>query len=130
MRGRGTLALAGVLLALGTALGALGAHALPARLPAERLASYQTAVSYHIFNALGLLALGITARWLRSPLLTWSTVLVAGGIALFSGSIYAITFGAPRALGMVTPFGGMALMAGWTLFAIAAWRGWKRGFGG
>lgn len=124
MRGRNILALAGVLLALGTALGALGAHALRAKLAPERLAVYQTAVTYHIFNALGLLALGIAARWLQSPLLAWSTALVISGILLFSGSIYAIAFGAPRALGMVTPLGGLALMAGWLLFALAAWRGW------
>lgn len=124
MRGRYILALAGVLLALGTALGALGAHALRAQLSPERLAVYQTAVSYHLFNALGLIALGIAARWLHSPLLDWSTGLVVAGIVLFSGSIYAITFGAPRALGMVTPLGGLALMAGWLLFAVAAWRGW------
>jgi uncharacterized membrane protein YgdD (TMEM256/DUF423 family) len=38
---------------------------------------------------------------------------------LFSGSLYALTFGAPRALGIVTPVGGLALIAGWIAFAAA-----------
>lgn len=123
MKGRVTLVLAGLLLASGTVLGALGAHALQAQLPPDRLAVYHTAVQYQLLNALGLLALGIAARHLRSPLLVWSIGLIFVGVALFSGSIYAVLLGAPRSIGMVTPLGGLALMAGWTLFALAAWYG-------
>jgi uncharacterized membrane protein YgdD (TMEM256/DUF423 family) len=47
---------------------------------------------------------------------------VAGAI-LFCGSLYALTFGAPRALGMLTPVGGIAMIVGWIVFAVGAWRG-------
>jgi uncharacterized membrane protein YgdD (TMEM256/DUF423 family) len=41
------------------------------------------------------------------------------GTLLFSGSLYALAFGAPRPLGVVTPFGGFCFLAGWLLLA---WR--------
>jgi uncharacterized membrane protein YgdD (TMEM256/DUF423 family) len=122
MDSRRTLAAAGVLLALATALGAFGAHALKTHLPPERLQVYETAVRYHFLNALGLLAIGITLRLLDSGSLRWAAALVVAGILLFSGSLYALTFGAPRAMGLITPFGGLALIAGWLLFAISVWR--------
>lgn len=121
-RARCTLALAGLLIAAATALGALGAHALQASLPPARLAVYETAVRYHFLHALGLLAIGLLMRSSASRLLAWSARLVIAGVLLFSGSIYAIVFGAPRSLGAITPLGGACLMAGWVLFALAAWR--------
>jgi uncharacterized membrane protein YgdD (TMEM256/DUF423 family) len=119
MDGRRTLALAGLLLALATIFGAFGAHALRASLPADRLEVYETAVRYHFFNALGLLGIGLALRSVDALLLRWSAGLVLTGVVLFSGSLYALTFGAPRALGVVTPVGGLALIAGWLAFAAA-----------
>jgi uncharacterized membrane protein YgdD (TMEM256/DUF423 family) len=119
MDGRRTLALAGLLLALATIFGAFGAHALRGSLPADRLEVYETAVRYHFFNALGLLGIGLALRSVDALLLRWSAVLVLTGVVLFSGSLYALTFGAPRALGVVTPVGGLALIAGWIAFAAA-----------
>jgi uncharacterized membrane protein YgdD (TMEM256/DUF423 family) len=117
--GRSVLVLAGVLLALGTLLGAFGSHALKATLPPDRLEVYETAVLYHFFHALGLLGVGLAMRDGVSTLLRWAAGLIVAGIVLFAGSIYVLTFGAPRALGMVTPLGGIALMAGWSLFALS-----------
>jgi uncharacterized membrane protein YgdD (TMEM256/DUF423 family) len=120
--GRRTLALAGLLLALATAFGAFGAHALKAHLAPERLQVYETAVRYHFMNALGLLAIGLALRTAESSALRWAAALVVAGIVLFSGSLYALTFGAPRVLGAVTPVGGIALIAGWLVFAVAVLR--------
>jgi uncharacterized membrane protein YgdD (TMEM256/DUF423 family) len=117
--GRWILPLGGLLLAVATALGAFGAHALQSVLTPERLAVYETAVMYHFFHALGLLVIGILHRQGESAWLRWAAMLVTAGIVLFAGSIYAIVFGAPRALGMVTPLGGATLMAAWVLFAVA-----------
>ncbi len=122
MDGRRTLAIAGVLIALATALGAFGAHALKGHLPQERLQIYETAVRYHFFHALGLLAIGVLLRSIDSELLRWSAVLLLAGIILFSGSLYLLTFGAPRFVGIVTPLGGLALIAGWILFAATVLR--------
>jgi len=107
---------AGLLLALAVAFGAFGAHALKS-LPPERLQVYETAVRYHFFNALGLLGIGLALRSVDASLLHWAAALVLLGIVLFSGSLYALTFNAPRVVGIVTPIGGLALIAGWLAFA-------------
>jgi uncharacterized membrane protein YgdD (TMEM256/DUF423 family) len=122
MDARKTLAIAGLLIALATALGAFGAHALKAHLPQDKLQVYETAVRYHFLHALGLLAIGVLLRSLDGGLLRWSAALVLAGIVLFSGSLYLLTFGAPRLVGIVTPVGGLALIAGWILFAATVLR--------
>jgi uncharacterized membrane protein YgdD (TMEM256/DUF423 family) len=122
MDARKTLAIAGALIALATVLGAFGAHALKAQLSPDKLAVYETAVRYHFLHALGLLVIGVLLRSADTELLRWSAMLVLVGIILFSGSLYLLTFGAPRLLGVVTPLGGLALIAGWGLFAVTMWR--------
>jgi uncharacterized membrane protein YgdD (TMEM256/DUF423 family) len=117
-----TLAIAGILLALATAFGAFGAHALKAQLSPDRLQVYETAVRYHFFNALGLIGIGLTLRFVDAPAVRWAAVLVLIGVILFSGSLYALTFGAPRPFGVVTPFGGLALITGWICFSAGVWR--------
>jgi uncharacterized membrane protein YgdD (TMEM256/DUF423 family) len=119
---RKTLAIAGVLIALATVLGAFGAHALKAHLSQDRLMVYETAVRYHFIHALGLLAMGVLMRSVDGGMLRWSAVLVLAGIILFSGSLYLLTFDAPRLLGIITPVGGLALIAGWAMFAVTMWR--------
>lgn len=118
MDARRTLAVAGLLLALAVTLGAFGAHGLKS-LPPDQLQVYETAVRYHFFNALGLLGIGLALRSLDAPLLHWAAGLVLVGIVLFSGSLYALTFNAPRLIGVITPLGGLALIAGWLVFAAA-----------
>ena len=110
------LVLGAVAAALAVALGAFGAHGLKARLSSDMLAAWHTAVQYHAWHALGLLAVGFL-----SPSI-WSKTaggLLTAGIVLFSGSLYALALGAPRALGAVTPFGGIAFILGWAAFAVA-----------
>jgi uncharacterized membrane protein YgdD (TMEM256/DUF423 family) len=94
-------------------LGAFGAHGLRGQIAAEQLASWQTASHYHLLHSVVMLALALHgASSGRS--LGASPWLFAAGVALFSGSIYALVLGAPRWLGPLTPLGGLALMAGWT----------------
>lgn len=120
---RWILAAGGLLVAAATVLGALGAHALQTRLAPERLQVYETAVRYHFYHALGLLAIGLAARAVDSGLVRPAAILVIAGILLFCGSLYALTFGAPRLIGVITPIGGVALILGWIVFAIAVLRG-------
>jgi uncharacterized membrane protein YgdD (TMEM256/DUF423 family) len=122
MDARKTLAIAGALIALATILGAFGAHALKSQLTPDKLQVYETAVRYHFLHALGLLAIGVLLRSADSGLLRWSAILVLVGIVLFSGSLYLLTFGAPRPFGIVTPVGGLALIVGWILFAVTIWQ--------
>jgi len=116
------LALAGVLLALATVCGAFGAHALKAQLAPERLQVWDTAVRYQFFHALGLIGVGLTLRTLDAGALRAAAALIVAGIALFSGSLYALALGAPHALGVLAPLGGLAWIAGWLLFAWGAWQ--------
>lgn len=118
-----TLAIAGLLIALATALGAFGTHALKPVLPAARFESFEIGVTYHFFHALGLLVVGFAQRAHPEDRgLRWTSRLILIGLALFSGSIYALTFGAPRWFGMVAPFGGVSLMVAWVVFAASVWR--------
>ena len=118
-----TLAIGGILIMLATALGAFGTHALKPVLPPARFESFEIGVTYHFFHALGLLAVGFAQRaHPEAQGLRWTSRLILFGLALFSGSIYALTFGAPRWFGMVAPFGGISLMLAWVVFAASVWR--------
>ena len=120
--GRTILATAALLIALATLLGALGAHALQDRLDPHRLATFEVAVRYQFLHALGLLAIGTLMRHGPALRLTAAAIMIIAGIVLFSGSLYLLTFGAPRFLGMVTPFGGVLLIGGWVAFAVSILR--------
>src|SRR5262245_55442032 len=109
--------------AAGVALGAFGAHALKARIASEMLAVWQTAVQYHLWHALALVAISILAMHLPASVpLRWAGWLMAVGIVLFSGSLYVLALSGTRWLGAITPFGGAAFVAGWILLAWAAAR--------
>src|SRR5687768_16786722 len=116
---------AGVLGLTGVAIGAFGAHALKATL-IERgmMQAWETGSRYHLFHAVALIGV---AAWVRAAaatpgarLMFWTAQLWCIGVVLFSGSLYWLALGGPRWLGPVTPFGGLALMLGWLLLAIAA----------
>ena len=104
-------------------LGAFGAHALKGRLAGDAMALWRTAVEYHFWHALGLLAVGLVAAHLPgSALLRWSGWSMLGGIVLFSGSLYVLALTGARALGAVTPVGGLAFIVAWILLAAAVAR--------
>lgn len=108
---------------LAVVLGAFGAHALRAKLTPDLQAIYQTAVQYHFWHALGLLAIGIVAIHLpASTPLKWAGWLMLGGIVVFSGSLYLLAVTGIRWLGAITPVGGAALIASWALLAWAVAR--------
>jgi uncharacterized membrane protein YgdD (TMEM256/DUF423 family) len=116
------LASSGILLALATLLGAFGAHGLLGQLSPDRLSVYLTADRYQFFQSLGLLGVGLAARAVDAALLRRAGALLLIGIVLFCGSLYALAFGAPHAVGFLTPLGGLLLIAGWVSFVIAMWR--------
>lgn len=102
---------------LAVALGAFGAHALKARFSAELLAVWKTAVEYQFYHALALLLVGLLAAQRPGAGYGAVTVCFALGIVLFSGSLYAYALSGVRALGMITPLGGLLFLAGWALLA-------------
>ena len=86
---------------LAVALGAFGAHGLKSIITPQALQTYTTGVEYHFFHALGLLAIGII---------------------LFSGSLYALSLTGIKPLGMITPFGGLCFMLAWGWLAVSVYR--------
>ncbi|MCQ2009834.1 MAG: DUF423 domain-containing protein [Sporolactobacillus sp.] len=114
-----------VLAFLSVAFGAFGAHILKTRLTEQDLAVFQTGVHYQMYHALGLIVIGILALTVfsgQSTLLSWSGWLMAVGVLLFSGSLYALTLSGVRMLGAITPIGGVAFLASWLLVVMAALR--------
>ena len=102
--------------------GAFGAHALRRRLAPEMLAAFETGARYEMFHALGLVAVAWAAsRWPGAATSAAGWLFVAGTL-LFSGSLYGMALTGVRALGAVTPFGGVAFLAGWALLAWVALR--------
>jgi uncharacterized membrane protein YgdD (TMEM256/DUF423 family) len=96
---------------------------LKARLPADLLATWNTGVQYHLWHALGMIAVGLSAAIVpEGPWLRAAGALLLAGILLFSGSLYALALGAPRALGALTPIGGLSLMLGWLALVVAVLR--------
>ena len=106
--------------ALGVALGAFGAHALkPVLLQRPEGAEvWKTAVLYHLVH--GVVMLVIAFQGERANRLAWG--LMFAGTLAFSGSLYLLSTMGWRALGPVTPFGGLLLMAGWVALVAAPWR--------
>jgi uncharacterized membrane protein YgdD (TMEM256/DUF423 family) len=109
-----------VLAGLGVAAGAFGAHGLRDRIDAGSMSAFETAVRYQLVHSLALLV--SSQRSPQPPAARWAGFAFAFGILLFSGSLYALALGAPRGLGMITPFGGLAFIAGWIALA-ASYRG-------
>ncbi len=106
---------------LAVALGAFGAHALKARLTADRLVTFETGVRYQMYHALALLAVALTAAHLSTTsLLNLAGWLFVAGTLLFSGSLYLLCVTGKRWLGAITPFGGVAFIAGWVCLALVA----------
>lgn len=103
-------------------LGAFGAHALEARLPAGHLIWWQKAVDYQGLHTLALLGVGLLALYQPGRALLIAGWFFMTGILLFSGSLYLLALTDLRGLGLVTPFGGIAFIAGWGCLAFAAWR--------
>ena len=123
MPARLALTLAAILLFAAVAAGAFGAHALKTKIAPEMMAVYQTAVQYHFWHGLGLLAVGVLiAQRPDAGLLGVAAWLLVAGVLLFSGSLYALALTGARGFGAVTPIGGVALLAAWAALAWAAFR--------
>ena len=103
--------------------GAFGAHALKARLDEYSLGVFETAVQYHFYHSLALLAVGVLAlSQPQTALLKSGGWLFFSGIVIFSGSLYILSLTGMRWLGAVTPLGGLAFIGGWLCLSAIAWK--------
>ena len=103
---------------LAVALGAFGAHGLKAIITPEMLDVYKTGVQYQFYHTFALLAVGILMNFNQSKALKWSATLFVIGMILFSGSLYVLAISGVKALGMITPFGGITWIAAWFLLIV------------
>ncbi|NJN25651.1 MAG: DUF423 domain-containing protein [Cyclobacteriaceae bacterium] len=105
--------------ALGVALGAFGAHALKKTLEASgRLDTFETAVKYQFYHALTLLLLGLLMFHLKHHYFQYAGLSFIFGIVVFSGSLYVLCLSGITKFGMITPIGGLLLIAGWVLLML------------
>jgi uncharacterized membrane protein YgdD (TMEM256/DUF423 family) len=116
MNSRLTLAVAATSGLLAVMLGAFGAHSLkPMLIASGHLDAFKTAVDYHFYHTLALLAAGVLLRQHHSKLISFASVSFIIGIILFSGSLYVISLTSVSGIGIVTPIGGLFFIAGWAL---------------
>lgn len=102
---------------LAVALGAFAAHGLKQHLGVYELSIWQTAVTYQMYHALGLVLIGLLAKSLSINLNAPGWIMFSG-IVLFSGSLYVLSLTSVKALGMVTPFGGLCFLIAWLWLAV------------
>ena len=107
--------------AVAVMLGAFAAHGLRGRLTPELASTFEVAVRYQMYHALGLLAVAwVSARW-PGGATSAAGILFVVGTLIFSGSLYLLVLTGHRWLGAITPLGGLAFIAGWLLLAWSAW---------
>lgn len=117
------IAIAAILAGLSVAGGAFASHALKEKLTERALEIFETGARYQMYHALALLMVALLlsrAEASQTPLMAagWAFIV---GIALFSGSLYALSLSGIKWLGAITPLGGVAFLVGWGCLAIAAW---------
>ena len=104
------------------AAGAFGAHALKNHLDPDNLVTFEVAARYQMHHALAILATAWVMSIRPSRVASASAICTVLGIVLFSGSLYGLSLLGWQWLGPVTPLGGLLLMSGWLLLAVAALR--------
>ncbi|MDH4120222.1 MAG: DUF423 domain-containing protein [Deltaproteobacteria bacterium] len=109
--------------ALAVGLGALGAHQLKSGASLEQWEWFQTAQRYHWMHTLAIWAAALTGTLLPTAerLANWAARLFAGGLVLFSGSLYVMAFTGWSGLAPLNPLGGACFIAGWFTLAGVGW---------
>lgn len=107
-----------VLMALSVGLGAFGAHGLKAHVAADALGWWETGVTYQAWHGIGLLALAALKTDRNAPWLERGGLSICVGVLIFSGSLFVMTVTGIRALGAITPIGGLLLILGWIFVAV------------
>lgn len=117
------LTIAAILAGLAVAAGAFASHALKERLTERALEIFETAARYQMYHALALFLVAVLLSRADHvpPTLSVAGYAFIAGIAIFSGSLYALSLTGIKWLGAITPLGGVAFLVGWGCVAIAAW---------
>src|SRR3954452_8285055 len=119
---------AGLLGSIAVALGAFGAHALKKMASDAAVNIFETGVRYQFYHVFALALIGILYRDYANKWMAWSGHLFILGIMLFSGSLYLLTYFKATAktgfdwVGAITPFGGLAFIAGWICMFLGVYK--------
>lgn len=110
--------------ALSVLFGAFGAHGLKSMgTEANLVNSFETAARYQFYHALGLMIIYLLSHCkLSAKFLNYSGWAMALGTLLFSGSLYIYVLSGIKAIAMITPVGGLLMLAAWALLFLAAIR--------
>jgi uncharacterized membrane protein YgdD (TMEM256/DUF423 family) len=115
--------------ALAVIMGAFAAHELKPVLGNTDEFTFETGTKYQFYHSIALIALCFGMRRVKEEVMRAVFVLFVIGIILFSGSLYLLATsklwgGGDRMdwIGAITPFGGIAFIAGWIYLA---WKGYK-----
>jgi len=106
---------------LGVLFGALGAHTLKEYLiQSKGLGIFELATDYMFYHGMGLIFVGfVQDRYPDLPFRFAGWLFIAGTI-LFQGNLYLKSLFDFRMMGVLTPVGGICLMAGWLMLAFQA----------
>ncbi|MGI2259832.1 DUF423 domain-containing protein [Shewanella sp. GXUN23E] len=119
---KGWLLLASLSGFLAVALGAFGAHGLKHIATPQMIDIFNLGVEYQFYHTFAIIAVAFAGHWVKSRLLGWAAWCFAGGILLFSGSLYLYALLGTKWTGPITPMGGGLFLIGWLLIAVALWR--------
>lgn len=114
-----------ILMALAVIIGAFGAHGLEEILiENQRLDTYETAVKYHFYHALGLILIGTIAGYIKDNMNLVFYFMIFG-VLFFSGSLYILSITNIKWLGAITPIGGLLFISAWILLAFKVAKSFK-----
>lgn len=124
------LIISGISGAICVALGAMGAHALKEKLPAENLQTFETAVKYQFYHTLALILIALLSEKINTKILNYSSSLFIAGIILFSFSLYFLALRPlmeinneeMKWVGAITPLGGVSFILAWLMLSFAAFK--------
>lgn len=118
---KGFLKIAAILGALTVIMGAFAAHTIKVKITADALSVFETGVRYQMYHCFALFITGILYKEFPAKSIVWAGRLFILGIIIFSGSLYLLTYikaieaSSLLWVGAITPFGGVAFIAGWFL---------------
>ena len=105
---------------IAVAAGAFAVHGLEGKIEPRLLAVFKTGADYQMAHALALVLVGALVlcrgRSRGLDIAGWAFLV---GSVLFAGSLYALALSGVRALGAITPIGGVGFLVGWGALAMA-----------
>ena len=111
------LLIGSIFAAVSILFGAFGAHFLKEKLSSDQLVIFEIATRYMMYHSFGLLIFGLLGYILTEEIISLPGIMMIVGIIIFSGSLYLVSLGGLKKFGMITPIGGVILIASWLTFA-------------